>query len=598
MEDGTALAGGAPAGTARRSLRSNFEPGTSRWATRRAQWRALGLTDEDMEKPKIAIVNSSSGLAICYSHLDDIAKRTKEAVDGAGGLGFEIRTTAPSDFIHSAGHRGGYILSSRDLIVNDIEAAVEGALLDGMVCLASCDKTAPAHLMAAGRLNIPTIVVACGYQPCGEYRGGHCDIEDVFLAAGHYASGRIGLTELTEMSENAVRGPGVCSGMGTANSMHIVAEALGMALPGSTPVLAGSPAMWEAVERAGRRIVEMVWDDLRPRDVLTADAFANAVMVMLAVSGSINSVKHLQAIAEETGCEVDVRALFERHAARIPLLTAVRPNGGHSIEEFEAAGGGRAVMKRLARLLHPEARTLTGRTVGENLSEVEVPDGDVIRPADRPLGRRPTIVLVRGTLAPDTGIVKLAVADDRELRFTGPANVYESPEAALEAIAAGEIEAGQVVVLRGLGPRGSPGMGMASRPVFALDGAGLTGQVAVVTDGQLSGLVNKGIVVGEVSPEAADGGPLALVRNGDVISIDVVARRVDLEVAEERLAERRADLDGGTSAEERGWLSIYRRLVRPLGEGAVLGEARPRAPERHRPAPGHRTEGAHTTTRR
>ena len=214
------------------NLRSNYEVGTSRWATRRAQWLALGLSDEDMVKPKIAIVNTSSQLAICFSHLDEIARRTKRAIELAGGVGFEVRTAAPSDFIHSAGHRGGYILSTRDLITNDIEVQVEGAQLDGMICLASCDKTAPGQLMAAARLNIPTIIVACGYQPSGIYKGRHCDIEDVFLAAGHVANGRLSVEELTEMSENAVLGPGVCAGIGTANTMHLACEALGMALPG------------------------------------------------------------------------------------------------------------------------------------------------------------------------------------------------------------------------------------------------------------------------------------------------------------------------------------------------------------------------------
>ncbi|WP_435157755.1 dihydroxy-acid dehydratase [Amycolatopsis sacchari] len=550
-------------------LRSNFERGSSRWATRRAQWRALGLSDEDMEKPKIAVVNSSSDLAICYSHLDQVARWAKEAIRAAGGVGFEVRTTAPSDFIHSAGGRGGYILSSRDLMVNDIEAAVEGALLDGMLCLASCDKTAPAHLMAAGRLDIPTVVVPCGYQPCGTFRGEHCDIEDVFLAAGHVAQGRLGIDELTEMSEQAVRGPGVCAGMGTANSMHIVCEALGMALPGTTPVAANSPKMWQAVEDAGYRVVEMVREGLKPRDVLTPAAFANAVMVVLAISGSINCVKHLQAVAAEAESDVDVYRLFERYADEVPPLSAVRPNGPHSIEQFEAAGGAAAVLKQLEPLLHRETMTITGRTLGENLAGVAVAEPDVIRPLGDPMGRRPTVVVVRGSLAPATGIVKLAVAEKRRLSFEGTAVVYESPEDALAGLRNGEVREGNVLVLRGQGPKGSPGMGMASRPVFALDGAGLTGKVAVVTDGQLSGLVNKGIVVGEVSPEAADGGPLALVENGDRIAIDVAARTVDLVVPEDVLAERRA---GSVRAQDgtRGWLALYRSAVRPLQEGAVL----------------------------
>ena len=316
----------------------------------------------------------------------------------------------------------------------------------------------------------------------------------------------------------------------------------------------------------------MVTDDLRPRDILTPDAFTNAVITILSVSGSINSVKHLQAVAAEAECDVDVYRLFERLAADVPLLAAIRPNGEHSIEDFEDAGGARAVMKQLEELLHATAMTVTGRTVGQNLAAAMTADEEVIRPAARPLGRRPTIVLIRGSLAPGGGIVKLAVADDRRLDFAGPAAVYDSPDAALAAVRGGEVRGGEVVVLRGQGPTGSPGMGMASQLVFALDGAGLTGQVAVVTDGQLSGLVNKGIVVGEVSPEAAAGGPLALVQTGDMIRIDVLARTADLDVPEAELARRRARLPQAAPSAEKGWLRIYQRLVRPLPEGAVLRE--------------------------
>jgi len=552
------------------NLRSNYEVGTSRWATRRAQWLALGLSDEDMVKPKIAIVNTSSQLAICFSHLDEIARRTKRAIELAGGVGFEVRTAAPSDFIHSAGHRGGYILSTRDLITNDIEVQVEGAQLDGMICLASCDKTAPGQLMAAARLNIPTIIVACGYQASGTYRGRHCDIEDVFLAAGHVANGRLSVEELAEMSENAVLGPGVCAGIGTANTMHLACEALGMALPGSTPVRANSEPMWRAIDQAAARIVEMVAEDLKPRDIMTQGAFRNAVTAILSVSGSINSVKHLQAVAAEAEAGIDVYGLFERLADQVPLLTAIRPNGETAIEEFEDAGGTRAVMKQLETLLDTAALTVTGQPVARNLDGVTVADEEVIRPPERALGRRPTIVLIRGSLCPDGGIVKLAVADDRRLDFAGPAIVFESPLEALDAVRAGKVHSGQVVVLRGQGVTGSPGMGMASQLVFGLDGAGLTGQVAVVTDGQLSGLVNKGIVVGEVSPEAAAGGPLALVRDGDIIRIDVPARTADLDVPAGELARRKAALQVRPDPKEVGWLSVYQRLVRPLPEGAVL----------------------------
>jgi dihydroxy-acid dehydratase len=367
----------------------------------------------------------------------------------------------------------------------------------------------------------------------------------------------------------------VCAGIGTANTMHLACETLGMALPGSTPVRANSEPMWRAVDRAAARIIQMIAEDLKPRDIMTAAAFRNAVTAILSVSGSINSVKHLQAVAAEAECDVDVYRLFEWLADGVPLLTAIRPNGETPIEEFEDAGGTRAVMKQLADVLDTEALTVTGKTVAQNLAGVTVADDDVIRPPERALGRRPAIVLIRGSLCPDGGIVKLAVADDRRLDFAGPAVVYESPLEALDAVRGGAVKGGGVVVLRGQGVTGSPGMGMASQLVFALDGAGLTGKVAVVTDGQLSGLVNKGIVVGEASPEAAAGGPLALVRNGDIIRIDVPGRTADLDVPADELQRRKGEPRTGPPGGEVGWLSVYQRLVRPLPEGAVLRPRRP-----------------------
>lgn len=549
-------------------LRSNLEVGSSRWAGRRAQWRALGIADEDMTKPKIAIVNSSSDLAICFRHLDGIVGPLKDAIRGAGGLPFEVRTAAPSDFITSAGRDGRYILPSRDLVAADIEVAVEGAQLDAMVCLASCDKTIPGQLMAAARLDIPTIIVACGYQPCGVYRGEQIDIEDVFRSAGHLAAGRITLDELVEMSENAITGPGVCAGMGTANSMHIASEVLGMSLPGTTPVLANGPSMWEAVRRAGERIVAMATQGPHPREVLTPDAFANAVTVMLALSGSVNTIKHLQAVAVEAECGADVWGLFERLAPEVPLIAAIRPNGEHRIEDLEAAGGTPAVLKQLASLLRPAARTVAGTTIGQNLAAAVVKDDRVVRPVERALARRPSIVVLRGSLAPGGAVVKLAVADDRPRRFRGPARVYSSRDEALEGVGRGEVRGGEVVVLRGIGVRGGPGMGFTSALVFALDGAGL--DVAMVTDGQMSGLVNRGIVVAEVSPEAATGGPLALVRPGDVIAIDLDRRTIDLDVPADELARRTAE--PFPSSGESGWLGVYERTVRPLSEGATLGD--------------------------
>lgn len=555
----------------KRKLRSNFPRGSYLWSVRAAQWRALGIPEEDLEKPKIAIVNSSSELAICYSHLDGVAAALKSAIRAVGGLPFEIRTAAPSDFITGAGARGAYILSARDLIPNDIEVAVEGAQLDGMVCLASCDKTVPGQLMAAARLNIPALVVACGYQKSGEYQGKHVDIEDVFVASMHALTGNVSQEDLLGMSRNAIRGPGVCSGLGTANSMHMVCEALGMALPGSTPIAANSPKMMDYVRQAGERIVQMIWDDLKPRDILTPGAFANAVRAMLCVGGSINSVKHMQAVASEAQCEVDIYDLFEKFANQIPVLTAVRPVGEHSIEEFEAAGGCRAVLKQLEHVLDRDALTVTGRSVGENLRDVRVADEEIIRPVARPIAVKPAIVLVRGSLAPEAGIVKVGIDPAKKRRFSGKAICYSTSDEAIEGLKRGHIKAGHVVVMRGAGVCGGPGMGGgASRVVFAIDGAGLGDQVALLTDGHLSGLVCKGLVVGEVSPEAAAGGPLALVENGDPILIDLEKRVCDLEVPESELQARRARWRAPEPNFDSGWLRIYRRNVGSLAKGGVL----------------------------
>jgi dihydroxy-acid dehydratase len=553
-------------------LRSNYEPGSLRDASRRAQWKAMGLTDEDLEKPKIAVVNSSSELAMCFRHLDGIAAIVKDAIWSVGGLPFEIRTTAPSDFIVSAGGRGGYILSARDLIVNDMEIAVEGAQLDGMICLSSCDKTPPAHLMAAGRFDIPTILVIGGYQPAGEVDGEHVDVEDVFLGGVQVQFGKLEKGRLLQMCNNAIQGPGVCQGMATANSMHTAVEAIGMALPGSAPVLANSPKMIEMARQSGRRIVEMVLEGLNPRQILTAGAFRNAAAAVLAVSGSINCIKHLQATAIEAGLDLDVYGLFDELSREIPVLSAIRPNGEGTIEEFEEAGAARALLKQLEPLLDTSVMTVTGKTLKENLADAVVHDDEVIRPVDRPYSTEPPIVILRGSLAPESAILKLGLPDPaRPLHFSGPANVYDDGDEAMAAIRDGAVEPGQVLVVRGMGLKGGPGMaGPASMVLFALDAAGLAGEVAFVSDGQLSGLCLKGLTVAEVAPEAAVGGPLALVEDGDVVTIDVHERTLDLEVPEAELAARRERLGEPQLPETGGYLGIYQRVVQPMTTGAVL----------------------------
>lgn len=542
---------------------------------RRAQWLALGLSDEDLQKPKIAVVNSSSELAICFSHLDGVAAVVKDAVRKAGGVPFEIRTIAPSDFIINSARGGNYILPSRDLLTNDIEVAVEGAQLDGMICLASCDKTMPGQVMAAARLDIPALIVIGGYQKSGESGGAHCDIEDVFVASAHAQMGRITPDRLRDMSSNAIRGPGVCSGLGTANTMHSVCEALGMCLPGAAPVRANSDKMFENARQSGARIVGMVWEDLRPRAILNPAAFANAVAMVLAISGSINAIKHLQAIAVEAQVDVDVYRLFDELGRRVPVLAAIRPNGDYPIEAFEDAGGARAVLKQLEALLAGDAITATGLTMAQSVAGAAVTDEEVIRPLSRPYSSQPSIVLVRGSLG--RGVVKIGLGHEgRPTRHRGPAKVFEDRVPALEAIRNGRIQAGDVLVLRGDGVKGGPGMGgAANMAVFALDGVGLALQVAVVTDGQMSGLANKGLVVAEVEPEGGVAGPLSVIQDGDIISIDLAERRIDLEVPESELQTRRAHAHP-IAKPARGWLSIYRRNARPLADGAALVEPDPR----------------------
>ena len=555
-----------------RKLRSNFPRGSYLWAVRNAQWQAMGIPESDCEKPKIAVVNSSSELAACYSHLDQVAKVVKEAIRAAGGVPFEIRTAAPSDFVTGAGARGAYMLAARDLVTNDIEVAVEGAQLDGMVCLTSCDKTVPGQLMAAARLNVPTILVPCGYQASGEYKGKHVDIEEVFIHSMHaQIGGSTSTDDVVGMSRCAIRSPGVCSGLGTANTMHVVCEALGMALPGSAPVAALSDKMFADARAAGARIVQMVWDDLKPRDILSPGAFSNAVRAVLAIGGSLNAVKHLQAVATEAENGVDVYGLFETLGPQTPVLAGLRPIGEHLIEEFEAAGGCRTLMKQLLPLLEPGALTVTGQSVARNVADVHVTHAEVIRSIARPVAPLPAIVLLRGNLAPDGSLIKVGITERKVRRFSGPAVCFDTSDAAVAALKAKSIAPGSVIVMRGAGACGGPAMGGgASRVVFAIDGAGMGDQVAMLTDGHLSGLVCKGLVVAEVAPEAALGGPLALVHDGDIVTVDLDARKVDLEISEAEMAQRRARWQAPKPLFDRGWLQIYRRNVGPLAQGAVL----------------------------
>jgi dihydroxy-acid dehydratase len=551
-------------------LRSTFTPGTTRWAVRRAQWLAMGLTEEDFDKPKIAIVNSSSQLSVCFAHLDGLAAAVAEEIRRAGAVPFEIRTAAPSDFVTSAGLQGRYLMPTRDLLVNDIEVQVEGAVLDGMVLLSSCDKTTPAHLMAAGRLNIPAIVVAGGYQLGSSCGSDAVDIEDVYKSVGKVAAKQISLADLKAMTCAAIRGPGVCAGLGTANSMHMLAEALGMTLPATTPIRAGSDRNIAVARATGARIVAMVAEELRPRQIMTPAAFRNAVQVAVAAGLSINCVRHLAAIAVESECEIDIVATIEA-ASATPQLVTVRPNGPDRIEALDAAGGTSAVMRGLGDLIDRSALTVSGKQVGAVLDDAGDLADPRVRSAAAPARDEPGLVVLRGNLAPDGAIVKLAGVPKEVRRFRGAARIFESEQQAIRGLDDGTVRAGDVVVLRYLGPLGGPGTVFAASFMAALVGAGFGAQVAVVTDGELSGL-NSGITVGQVMPEAAEGGPLAVIDNGDMVAIDLEKRMLTLEVSDADLRARLADLKPYEGGYRRGWLELYRQLVQPMSKGAVLGK--------------------------
>lgn len=552
-------------------LRSNFTPGTTRWAVRRSQWLAMGLTEADFEKPKIAIVNSSSKLSVCYQHLDGVSQVVQDAIRAAGGVPLEIRTVAPSDFVTSAGKQGRYLMPTRDLLVNDVEVQVEGAELDGMVLLASCDKTTPAQLMAAGRLNVPSIIVTCGFQlgsQCGDH---HVDIEEVYKSVGAYKAKKITLHDLTEMTCHAIKGPGVCAGLATANSMHCMAEALGMTLPGNAPIRAGSEALNDYAARAGVAIMDLVARDIRPRQIMTAAAFRNAVRVAVAIGASVNVMRHLLAAAIESECDVNIIGEFEAAGALVGQITKVRPNGPDRIEDFAAAGGCAGAMKQLQSVLDTSVMTVTGNSLQVNLDARPAPDEAVIAKLATPFFAEPGLIIVRGNLAPDGSVVKLSAVPKHVRRFSGPATVFEDENDAIAQIEKNEIARGSVVVLRMMGPKGGPGTVFAASFMAALVGAGLGDTVAVVTDGELSGL-NSGITIGQVMPEAAEGGPLAVVRNGDIITIDLNEKSMTLEISDGEMEARLTALPPLRATTEKGWLSMYQQLVQPLSKGAVLGK--------------------------
>ncbi len=538
-------------------------------APHRALFKAMGYTDEELAGPIIGVANSFNEIIPGHIHLRTIAEAVKSGIRAAGGTPVEFGIPGVCDGI-AMGHTGmHYSLPSRELIADAVEIMAQAHMFDGLVLIPNCDKIIPGMLMAAGRLNIPAIVVSGGPMLAGEWQGQKLDLNTVFEGVGAQAAGKITEEELKAIEERACPGCGSCAGMFTANTMNCLTEVLGMGLPGNGVIPAVDARRIRLAKAAGRQVIELVKADLRPRDIMTKAAFTNAFTVDMAIGGSTNTILHLPAIAREVGIELDLNWINEI-SRRTPHLCHLRPAGPHHIQDLDAAGGIPAVMAALAEkgLIDGSCRTVTGRTVGENLHGVRVLRPDVIRPLANPYHQEGGLAILFGSLAPDGAVVKQAAVDPAMMRHEGPARVFDSEEAAIEAILGGRINPGDVVVIRYEGPKGGPGMREMLSPTSAIAGMGLDREVALLTDGRFSG-ASRGASIGHISPEAAEGGPIALVREGDRIKIDISGYRLDLLVPEEELARRRQEWRPPQPKITTGYLARYAKQVKSANTGAI-----------------------------
>jgi dihydroxy-acid dehydratase len=538
-------------------------------APARAMLRAIGMTDDDWVKPQIGVCSSWNEVTPCNLPLDRLAKRAKDGVRAAGGFPIEFTTIAVSDGI-SMGHEGMRAsLVSREVIADSIETVMHAERLDAMVTFAGCDKSLPGMLMAAARLNVPSVFLYGGTILPGHWRGQALDVVSVFEAVGAHAAGTISDDDLSNIERHACPTEGSCAGMFTANTMASVAEALGMSLPGSASAPAVDRRRDDDAFASGRAVVDLLERGIRPRQIMTREAFENAIAVVMALGGSTNAVLHLMAIAAEARVELDLDD-FNRVAARVPHIADTKPAGRFHMSDIDRVGGVPVVLRHLldAGLLHGDCLTVTGRTMAENLAALDppAPDGDVIHPLGDPIHPIGGIAVLTGSLAPKGAVVKVAgISTDR---FEGTARVFDGEDGAMEAILAGSIDPGTVVVIRYEGPKGGPGMREMLAVTGAMKGAGRGGDCALVTDGRFSGGTH-GFCIGHVAPEAVDGGAIALVRDGDRIVIDVPAKTVDLLVDEPELARRRAEWKPPQPRYTSGVLAKYARLASGAERGAI-----------------------------
>ena len=539
-------------------------------APHRSLFKAMGYTDEEISRPMIGVVNSANEIIPGHIHLDILTEDVKAGIRIAGGTPVEFPAIGVCDGI-AMGHEGmKFSLASRELIADSVEVMAMAHPFDALVFIPNCDKIIPGMLMAAMRLNIPAIFISGGPMLAGKLEGKPVDLISVFQGVGQVKSKRMSMEELNKIEDCACPGCGSCSGMYTANSMNCVTEALGLGLPGNGTVLAVNAARRRLAKQAGMKIMELLKKNIRPRDIATLDAFRNAIAVDMALGCSTNTVLHIPAIAHEAGITIDLD-LFNEISARTPNICKLSPAGAHHIEDLDAAGGIQAVMKQISALgvINLKAMTVTGKKVADNLKSARVLDSDVIRPLKSPYSKEGGIAIIRGNIAPEGAVVKQsAVAPEMQVN-EGRARVFDSEDSAIKAILGGKIKPGDVIVIRYEGPKGGPGMREMLSPTSAIVGMGLDKSVALLTDGRFSG-GTQGAAIGHISPEAAEGGPIGLVKEGDIISINIPKKRLDLKISAAEFEKRKSAFKPKPLPQRRGYLARYACLVTSASTGAVL----------------------------
>lgn len=536
-------------------------------APHRSLLKACGVKEDDLKKPFIAVVNSWTEIVPGHIHLQELAQAVKEGVREAGGLPFEFHTIAVCDGL-AMGHEGmKYSLPSRDVVASSIEIMIKAHAFDGMVLMPACDEIVPGHLMAAGRLNIPTIVLTGGPMLPGIFKGEPVDLIDVFEAVGEVSSGKMTESDLKDLENCACPGAGTCAGMFSANTLACGVEALGLSLPGCATCHALDPEKMEIARRTGKQIIDLVNKNITAREIMTYEAFKNWIKVSLAVAGSTNDVLEVLAIASESGQAISLE-LFDELSKEVHHICNMRPGGLYTMQDLDSAGGVPAIMKRLLSLLDSRCLTVTGKTLGENIAVAEIFDEEVIRPLNDPVHSTGGLAILYGNLAPKGAVVKQTAVVDSMLKFRGKARVFDCEEAAHKAILGGRISKGDVVVIRYEGPKGGPGMREMLAPTSAICGLGLSESVALITDGRFSG-GTRGPCIGHISPEAAEGGTIAFIKDGDLIAIDIPNRKITLEVEKDELKERRSGWIP-KEAEVKGYLSQYKKNTSSSDRGASI----------------------------